>query len=243
MAIHWAEIAGRVADWLYPRVCPGCGLASDRPGRHLCWNCLARIDLYAGGLCTLCGRAAEGAVAHAFVCGACRQAKPWFDRARAAGRFAGVLREQVHQFKYGQALWLKQDLADLLEGCLNAHFDPSAVDVVAPVPLHPVRQRERSYNQAALLARELARRIDRRYDGEALTRVRTTGTQTALDAAHRRMNMLGAFGVPRPEWVRRRRVLIVDDVMTTGATLNECARMLKKAGARTVWAVTVARGT
>ena len=234
--------AGHVADWLYPRVCPGCGAMSDRPGRHLCWDCLSRIELYTQGLCTLCGRFAEGHVEHAFVCGACRQAKPRFDRARAAGRFAGVLREQVHQFKYGNALWLRHDLTDLLEGCLNAHFAAGEVDVVLPVPLHAVRQRERSYNQAALLAKELARRFDRRFDCRTLARVRTTATQTALDAAHRRMNMLGAFAVTEPAWVRSRCVLLVDDVMTTGATLDECARTLKKAGARTVWAVTVGRG-
>ena len=243
MDVHWAKIADRVTDWFCPRVCPGCGQVSDRPGRHLCWDCLSRVDLYSRGLCTICGRFAEGQVSHAFVCGTCRQTKPWFDRARAAGRFSGVLREQIHQFKYRQALWLKHDLVDFLQGCLNAHFDPEAVDVVLPVPLYPVRQRERSYNQASLLARELSRRIARRFDARSLVRIRLTGTQTTLDAAHRRVNMLGAFSVVQPEWVRRRCVLLVDDVMTTGTTLNECARMLKKAGARTVWAVTVGRGT
>lgn len=235
-------VAERVADGFYPRVCPGCGEVSDRPGRHLCWSCLSRVELYSQSLCERCGRFAEGHVEHAFLCGACRQSKPWFDRARAAGRFSGVLREQVHQFKYSQALWLKRDLADLLQGCLQAHFQPESVDVVVPVPLHPVRQRERTYNQAALLARELAGRLGRRFDGQSLLRTHKTETQTALDAAHRRMNMLGAFSVARPDWVRQRCVLVVDDVMTTGATLNECARVLKKAGARTVWAVTVGRG-
>jgi ComF family protein len=184
----------------------------------------------------------EGAVAHAFVCSSCKEAKPAFDKARAAGHFHGVLREQIHQFKYAQALWLKHDLADLLYGCLLAHFSPEEVDVVVSVPLHPVRQRERSYNQAALIGRELARRIERRFDGRSLARVRTTLSQTNFDAAHRRMNMLGAFGVTDPEWIAQRCVLLVDDVMTTGATLSECARTLKKAGARKVWAVTVARG-
>lgn len=232
----------RIADWFYPRVCPGCGQVSDRPGRHLCWSCFSRIELHTRSLCERCGCFAEGHVEHAFVCGACRGTKPAFDRARSAGRFAGVLREQIHQFKYGQALWLKPDLCDLLHGCLTAHFTPEAIDAVVPVPLHPVRARERSYNQAALLARELARRIGRRYEGRALVRTHPTETQTLLDAAHRRKNVQGAFGVERPAWVRRRCVLLVDDVMTTGATLDECARVLKKAGARMVWAVTVGRG-
>ena len=234
----------RVADGFYPRVCPakGCGDASDVPGRHLCWFCRSKVELYTESLCSVCGRFAEGHVGHDFVCGVCKRAKPRYDRARAAGRFTGVLRDILHAFKYNDALWLKHDLVDLMQGCLAAHFQADAVDVVMPVPLHPVRQRERSYNQAAVLAEELAHRLDRRLDARSLARTRITGTQTQLDAAHRRMNMLGAFTVRNPEWVFRRHVLLVDDVMTTGATLSECARVLKKAGARTVWALTVARG-
>lgn len=232
----------RLADWCYPRACPGCGGASDRPHRELCWSCFSRLELQPRSLCSLCGHPVEGDPGHAFVCGACRAVTPSFDRARSAGRFVGLLRELIHQFKYGGAIWLRRDLTDLLMGCLGAQFGTDAVDVVVPVPLHPVRVRERSYNQSALLAQELAARIDRRFDGRALVRTRMTETQTHLDAAHRRANMLGAFGVVRPEWVMRRCVLVVDDVMTTGATLNECARALKKAGARTVWALAVARG-
>ncbi len=232
----------RVGDWLYPRVCVGCEALSDWPGRHLCASCRGQIRLHDRSLCEVCGAPVEGAVTHAFVCGACTAVKPAFDRARAAGQFRGVLRAAVHQFKYGGALWLARDLADLLEGCVAAHFDAAAADVVVPVPLYPLRQRERGYNQAAVLGGELACRLGRRFDGRALARVRETQTQTRLSAPQRRENILGAFAVERPAWVVRRRVLLVDDVMTTGATLNECARVLKRAGAREVWAVTVARG-
>jgi len=242
MAAKLTAFAEKVADWFYPRICPGCGDVSDRPGRHLCWSCFARLELHTQAHCRICGHPAEGDVAHAFVCSVCTATKPAFDRARSAGRFAGVLREQLHLFKYNNALWLKDDLVDLLYGCLTAHFQPDAVDVVLPVPLHPVRQRERSYNQAALLADALAQRIGRRFDDRSLVRTRKTETQTQFDAAHRRMNILGAFSVVHPEWVRGRCVLLIDDVMTTGATLNECARTLKKAGARSVWTLTVGRG-
>ncbi len=242
MALSASDVFAKITDWFYPRVCPGCGEVSDRPGYHLCGDCFRRINLHDQSVCERCGAPAEGSVAHAFVCGVCRETKPAYDRARSAGHFQGVLREQVHQFKYGGALWLKRELADLLLGCLSAHFSQEAVDVVVPVPLHPVRERERSYNQAALLAEEVASRIGRRCDGRSLVRVKSTQTQTRLDAASRRMNILGAFAVRRPEWVSQRCVLLVDDVMTTGSTLAECARVLKKAGTRTVWAVTVARG-
>lgn len=229
-------------DWIYPRVCPGCERASDRDMRYWCWDCLGSISLFdVQGGCSLCGHPSEGAVHHAFVCSACRDHKPAFDRARAAADFKGTLQQQIHAFKYNHALWMKQDLCDLLQGAVEAHFKASGIDVVLPVPLFPSRQRERSYNQAALLAEELAIRIDRRFDERSLVRIRQTETQTHFNAAQRRENISGAFAVARPEWVRQRRVLLVDDVMTTGATLHECAKALKQAGARAVWAVTVAR--
>jgi ComF family protein len=237
-----SDLIATAADWLYPRACPGCDALSDRPGRHLCSQCLAQIRLHDRSLCSACGAQAEGEVRHGFVCDACRAWRPAFDRARSAGYFQGVLRELTHQFKYSGALWLRHDLADLLLGCLSAHFEAGAVDAVVPVPLHALRERERSYNQSALLAQEVAARLGRRFDGRALVRTRRTESQTAFDVARRHANVLGAFTAARPEWVARRCVLLVDDVMTTGATLSECARALKKAGARAVWAVTVARG-
>ena len=232
----------KILDWVYPRVCPGCQIPSDREERYWCWDCLQTITLFEGtGLCSLCGYPSEGKVSHSFVCGACRAHKPAYERARAAADFRGTLQEQIHAFKYHHALWMKQDLCDLLEGSVHAHFIAAAIDVVLPVPLFSTRQRERSYNQAALLAEELARRIDRRFDEQSLVRLRETETQTHFNAVKRRENMSGAFSVVRPEWVRHRCVLLVDDVMTTGATLHECAKALKQAGARVVWALTVAR--
>lgn len=232
----------KLLDWFYPRVCPGCQMPSDREDRYWCWDCLSTISLFDGmGKCAMCGHPSEGTVSHAFVCGACRAHKPAFDRARAAADFRGTLQDQIHAFKYNHAFWMKQDLCDVLQGALQAQFTTAAIDVVLPVPLFPTRQRERTYNQAALLAEELAQRIDRRFDEQSLVRIRQTETQTHFNATQRRENMTGAFSVARPEWVRQRCVLLVDDVMTTGATLHECAKALKKSGASTVWALTVAR--
>ena len=232
----------RLADAIYPRICPGCGEASDRDNRHICWACFAQIELFTESMCEVCGRFVTGGVRHQFVCSACRAFKPAFERARSAGHFSGFLRDRLHAFKYNGALWLKDDLVDLLEGCLRASFEIGPIDVVVPIPLHALKMRERNYNQAALLAEGLAARIGRRYDGRSVKRVVQTETQTHLHAAERRENMRGAFAVVRPEWIRSRTVLLVDDVMTTGSTLDACARALTKAGARRVWAVTVARG-
>lgn len=236
------RVAMRGLDWLYPRQCAGCDEVADWPGRHICTLCRAELNLYEYGLCRVCGAPAEGGVQHSFTCSICERSRPAFTSARAAGYFRGTIREMVHLFKYSNALWLKDDLCDLLEGALRVGFDPALVDVVVPVPLHLVRERERSYNQAAILAQELAARIGRRYDGSSLKRQRATTTQTRLNIAERKSNIAGAFMVVRPGWIEQRRILLVDDVMTTGATLHECAKVLRKAGAREVWAVTVARG-
>jgi ComF family protein len=236
------ETAVTVADIFFPRHCVGCGQSVDRPNGHICWECFRSIELREKGLCDCCGLKIESAVTHAFTCSVCHDTPPAFDRARSAGRFSGALRESLHQFKYGQATWLCGDLADLLHGCVLAHYAVAEVDVVAPVPLHASRRRDRGYNQAALLGAELAQRLQRPFVGDALMRTRATPTQTRLHARERRRNVHGAFVVRAPEWVRGRTVLLVDDVMTTGATLSEAARTLKRAGACRVWAVTAARG-
>ena len=196
----------------------------------------------AGGWCDRCGLKVEGAVGHRFVCALCATEPPAFDRARSAGRYAGVLRGLLHDFKYHHATWLTDDLVDLLHGCLLAHFPAAEADVVAPVPLHAIKRRERGYNQSALLAAALARRLGRPFVGEALARVRATPTQTRLSAPARRRNVHRAFVARETGWVRGRTVLLVDDVMTTGATLDEAAGVLAKAGAWRVRALTVARG-
>ena len=231
-----------VLDLVFPRHCVGCSATVDRPVGHLCWECFRSIEPGSGTCCEQCGLRVEGEIRHAFTCSVCENDPPAFDRARSAGKFGGVLREMLHQFKYGRATWLCSDLADMLHGCVLAHYPVGELDAVVAVPLHAGKRRDRGYNQAALLAAELARRLDRPYPADVLVRTRATPTQTRLHAAERRKNVRAAFAVRGPEWVRGRTILLVDDVMTTGATLSEVAATLRRAGAWRVWAATVARG-
>ena len=233
----------RVFDLLYPRLCPVCGAPSDRPGRLICWTCFARLPLHviADGHCRRCGKIPAGAVSQDFLCDACRRVPPHFDQARTAATFRGSLRVLLHQFKYNGATWLAADLVDLLDGALQTYYDPSRIDLVLAVPLHVSRLRKRSYNQAALLARALARRRQLECRTGVIRRNWATPTQTRLGVRERLRNVHGAFGVVQSEWVRGRTVLMIDDVMTTGATLSEAARCLKAAGAWRVWALAVAR--
>ena len=235
----WVRAA---TDLLYPRTCGGCDEPVRDGDRYLCWECRSSLPLIAHPFCSICGNPLEGRVDHGYVCFLCAGERPHFDRARCASRFHGVLPKLAHDFKYHQAVWLQEDLAEVLEACWKTHYDGEQVDAVVPVPLYPARQRSRGYNQAALLAGALARRLHVPYRPGWLRRVRDTETQTHLTAPQRASNVQTAFKSGRPAALAGRKILLVDDVMTTGATVNECARALKQAGAAGVLVLTLARG-
>lgn len=239
----FSRLISDAADLIYPRPCPICGIRSDRANRYLCWSCFSSISWYQAGLCEVCGGFFGGEPGHRYICSACASSKPVFSRARAAARFNDDLQKVIHSFKYRKAMWLCEDLTDILEGCLRVHFETARIDAVVPVPLFHARERERGYNQSELLAEALASRIDRRCAARALRRICSTVSQTGLTAVKRRRNVKGVFEVVDRASIYRRRVLLVDDVMTTGATLNACAEVLKKNGAAEIWAVACARSS
>jgi ComF family protein len=151
------------------------------------------------------------------------------------------MREAVHAFKFGGRRALAVPLGDLLVETAAGSLPAGAPDLLLPVPLHPRRQRTRGFNQAGLLARRLGRSHGWPVREDVLVRTVATPSQTELDAAGRRANVRGAFRLRRPAAVAGRHVVLVDDVLTTGATLSECARCLRAAGAARVGALTVAR--
>ncbi len=192
--------------------------------------------------CPRCGLPFRSPVALAHSpghhCAACRERLPYFDVARAATAYDGVAATALQLFKYQRKRALARPLAALLDPLLPAWGD---VDGVAPVPLHAERLREREFNQALALAQAVCR--TRRWPlwWDLLERTRATPAQVGLDAVERRRNVAKAFAVRRPERVDGKRVLLLDDVLTTGSTVNECARTLKRAGAASVAVLTIAR--
>lgn len=213
----------------------GCGVVC-RP----CWQRIARLD---GILCDLCGYsfASRNLPAEEVLCAACRRGDFHFDFARSYGRLEDPLQSIIHQFKYGSHPSLARPLARLIHALWVQSLQDRALDMIVPVPLHKARQRERGFNQAWLLARHLSRWTQVPLMDRVLVRYRSTAVQAGLSRGQRRRNIRGAFKVPDRAAVRKRAVLLVDDVFTTGATLNECARMLRKQGAHRVDVVTVAR--
>lgn len=204
-----------------------------------CWESIALLD---GPCCPRCGKpyASEAALSHSpnHRCGDCRKRPPAFERAAAAGRYEGILMGAIRRFKYRGGTRLAGPLASVAWKGLGRL---PVSDCLVPVPLHPARLREREFNQALLLCDELSKRGGLPVVPDALERIRPTAPQIGLSLKERRRNVRRAFAARRPDRIEGRRVILVDDVYTTGVTLNECARVLRRAGARAVSVLTVAR--
>ena len=192
--------------------------------------------------CSLCGDPVAGTIDHHFTCYSCSEKSPKFDLARSAARYEGVVGEALRQLKYEKAFWLIPDLATLLQLCIQAEYPHQTFDLLVPVPLHHVRRRARGYNQSALLTQALTRKIGGKNSPRLLRRIRPTISQTNLTAQQRLSNVTHAFQLGKKKKLAGESILLVDDVMTTGATVNACAKALKKGGAASVHVITVARG-
>lgn len=228
-------------DILFPPLCHHCrNFIPDAGPVHLCPACLAATTHLVSPLCTVCGAPflTEGGTDH--TCGSCTLAPPPFDAARSAMFFDGPVRDLIHRFKYDKRVHLARPLG-LLTAARLTPFARSAADLVVPVPLHAKRLRQRGFNQAILLGNVLAKSWDIPLCRDNLKRIRWTEPQVNLSAAERAGNVRGAFAVRDPAIFRGKRIILVDDVYTTGSTVAECARVLKQTGAQAVSVVTTAR--
>jgi ComF family protein len=236
----WALAA---LDLVFPAVCPVCrarlGDGRRDPLCGVCWLGIARLG---PPCCDRCGTAVGAldspAAEPGGVCGRCRVEPPAWDWARAGAAYEGPIREAIHAFKFEGKPALARPLATLLLEQWGADL-PAGLDALVPVPLARARQRERGFNQAGLLAERLGAALGVPVRSRWLARARATGPQTDLGAVERRANVRGAFAASTA--VAGRHLVVVDDVLTTGATAAECARALRAAGARRVGVLTVAR--
>ncbi|MDF1579365.1 MAG: ComF family protein [Desulfuromonadales bacterium] len=233
------ELTG-LFDLLLPPLCLACRQrgAVDRT-TMLCAECRQELPRYLGARCRCCALPFAAAAGTHF-CAGCLRHPPAFSQIYFHGIYTHLLRDVIHRFKYQEDISLARPLGRLLLSTAGEDIDTFRPEVIVPVPLHPARIRQRCYNQALLVARELARNSRCPVPWQALRRIRPTLSQQGLPAATRRKNVRGAFAADG-QHVDGKRVLLVDDVMTTGATLNECARTLRRAGAQQVAAAVVAR--
>jgi ComF family protein len=229
---------------VYPQGCAACdGPVESRHDGAACFTCWESTRIFDenDALCLKCGALSLAAVTpdnrRKIRCGHC--AEDSYTVARACGLYEGALRASVLALKQTPHVGLR--LSETLRRAAGqAPFRD--IDCVVPVPLHPARERERGFNQAAVLARELARATGLPVDEHTVVRrVQTERHRRGMDAAARRESVAGAFEVRQPKQIAGRRVLLVDDVFTTGATVSECAAVLKSAGVTDVYVLTVAR--
>lgn len=243
MPIRFPNPVPRLLDLLYPASCLACGGVTERSAlRHLCGVCLTRLDRIHPPYCQQCGNPFFGQTGSGRVCAKCHELEPVFLTGRSVVRLTGPGRLLVHQLKYDDGRWLADDFRTLLAEAY-ALEDFLRASVLVPVPLHPRRERTRGFNQSAWLAARVAEVYPRTTVEPWLARVIDTPTQTHLSRTQREANVKKAFLLAADKLHHPTRIFtLVDDVMTTGATLNACARVLKRAGAQRLQVLTFAHG-
>ena len=228
---------------VYPPMCAGCSRTLDAEESTLfCPDCLTALDLISEPYCPLCGIPFVAEISKSHLCGDCLGGAHSFDRARAAGFYQGLIREVIHRFKYGGQTFLLKPLARMLVVPAKDLIRLHRIDTIMPVPLHYRRLRQRGFNQASLLARTLGPLLQIPVDYFSLKRTRWTDPQIGLSRNQRAANVKGAFSLKSAEKIKDKGILLLDDVLTTGETVNQCVGVLKKdGGAREVVVLTVAR--
>ena len=232
-------------DLLFP---PRCAVCRRFVKALICPDCAVEIVPLMPPFCRCCGLPLDPLAKGGDLCAECRPGERPFDLARAFGPYEGALRQAIHRLKYQAMRPLAKPLAEMAARCFNGAADSEApalvaaeIDVICPVPLHPARQRLRGFNQSERIARRLGESLGLAVNMSALRRTKPTQPQIELTADQRRRNVRGAFAVEDKAAVAGQGVLVLDDVWTTGSTITECARVLRRAGAARVLVLTVAR--
>jgi len=236
------ELMRGLSDVVFPPACVSCrGVVEGSGYKHLCAKCAAQLDFVHAPNCSTCGSPFYGVMEGERMCPHCDGLDPAFGSGCTAVLFKGPARALVIELKYHRGLHVLADMETIFRRSaeVKAHI---AGAVLVPVPLHPRKARERGYNQSALLAAVLARVSGERVE-ELLRRDVDTQTQTAFDRKTRQANLKNAFALaPGAALTRGQKYVLVDDVFTTGSTLNSCARVLRRAGALSLDVVTFAHG-
>ena len=230
------ELFVSLIDLIFPPLCPLCEIGVEKKG--FCTPCSKTFQPIKPPQCTICGVPFLTENDSDHICGECIKKRPPFDRAASLYHYRGGLSEAIRAFKYKK----KGSLAATLGDLLAAHpITRENYDIIIPVPLHITRLRERGFNQAMLIAKHLAGRLSLQVDPFILERVRPTPPQASMKRKERIKSIRGAFALKKGNKIKEKNILLIDDVYTTGATVMECSRVLKKGGAAKINVLTLAR--
>jgi ComF family protein len=230
----------RLFQFLLPPQCHFCEKFLDEGEEGICSVCLSEIHWIEPPFCSVCGTPFVSGEIRNHPCGSCLTKRKYFTMARALGTYEGSLQESIHQWKYQGKTTLTPFFGRWMVEGLYRYWDPNLFDLLIPVPLHKERLRERGFNQALLLVKELSRRTGIPYRKRILQKVRPTIPQVNLSSVEREKGVKGSFHLVGKEELEGKSILLVDDVYTTGATVNECSKVLLAGGAERVDVLTLA---
>lgn len=236
------KIISSLLNLILPKRCLTCNSPLKKDiGNPICLDCWKNVKFSSGPLCPICGRPfrSEASLSKSpdHICGFCRKMRPYFERHVYIGLYEGILSDAIRLFKYKNRVSLAYPLSYLL--CKKI-MDIPKIDIIVPIPLHINRLRSREFNQSLLLSDLISQHLNRPVMQGVMAKIKDTRPQADLDRDERRRNNKNAFSVTDRRLIKGKRILLVDDVFTTGSTVNECAKILKRSGAYSVCAVTLA---
>jgi ComF family protein len=237
-------IFSKFLELIYPPRCHicQCFLISGGAGAgHICGDCFESLVKITSPFCPVCGTPFISRVEDDHLCGDCLKKRPHYDALIAPFLYEGGIMDAIHQIKYNGRTYITGSVGELAASFAKERFGDTNGFLLMPVPLHPKRLRERGFNQSLILARAIAANLDTEIDFLSLRRVRYTQPQTGLKKVERKRNVRGAFGLAGRPDLKGKTVILVDDVATTGSTLDECAKVLKKGGCEKVFCLVLAR--
>ena len=229
------NILNAFMDLLFPRICFGCDIRLQCKEKILCSDCESSLQ-FLTGVCKLCGSPENPS-----DCPVCNSNEFVFDKARSVFIFSKTVQNLIHELKYNEMKRITKYLGKYVSEYLHLFQPFENIDIIAPVPLHKVKKRARGFNQAEFLSKEISRYVNWQHIPHLILRNRFTDTQTKLNRKQRQENVSGAFALNTKFNILNKNILIVDDVFTTGATVNSISKLLKKNHAGKIYVLTIAR--
>ena len=233
---------GAIINLFYPALCRACSKKINEFDRNICDDCAKKIKERLPPFCVKCGRQLKGDPESIYTCIDCRKDAPYFDQAWSACYYEGALKDLIHDFKYKKITSLSKDFTNLIINFMKKYNVGKDCQIIVSVPMHPDRLFKREINHSDILARDLGRSLKIPYSTNTLRKIKNTSLQSKLKRQERIKNLSSSFSLKDNSIIRDKNILLVDDLFTTGSTVNECSRVLKDAGARHVEVITLARG-
>jgi len=233
-----------ITNLFYPTSCMICGIKTSPPDQNLCQNCLKKIKKRVLPFCIKCGKELPGDPELQDSCSDCKRLNPYYDRAVSVFHYDEDLKKLVHNFKYKKIVSLAKEFVELTVDFMNRHNIGRDIDLVLSIPMHPAKLLRREINPSHILAKLTAKRLGIRYSDKVLKKTKNTVPQTKLKRHERITNVKGSFSIEKNRILelKRKNILLVDDLFTTGSTVNECSMILKETGSACIEVVTLARG-